>query len=127
MNEKIVKELIKKASEASKNSYSPYSKYKVGAAVLTTTGEIFAGTNIENSSYGSTMCAERVAVFSSVSNGFKDFTAIAIYSKNGGFPCGNCLQVLSEFASNIEVIIASDLDYKIYKLTDFLPHPFKLK
>lgn len=127
MDKKIIKSLIEKATEASKNSYSPYSKYKVGAAVLTTTGEIFTGTNIENSSYGSTMCAERIAIFNAVSNGFKKFTAIAVYSNIGGLPCGNCLQVLLEFAPNIEVIVASDLDYKMYKFADLLPHPFKLK
>ena len=73
------------------------------------------------------MCAERTALFNAVSNGFKEFTAIAIYSKNGGFPCGNCLQVISEFAPDIEIIIANDSDYKIYKFSDLLPHPFVFK
>lgn len=128
MDKKIINKLIKKAVEANKNSYSPYSNYAVGAAILAKNGEIFIGTNIENASYGSTVCAERVAVFNAVSNGNKDFIAIAIYTKDGGFPCGSCLQVITEFSPNIEVIIASDLNtYKVYKCSELLPNPFILK
>lgn len=128
MDKKIIKNLINKAYEASKNSYSPYSSYQVGSALLIETGEVFTGTNIENSSYGATICAERVAISNAVSNGFKNFKAIAIYSKDGGMPCGICLQVISEFSPDIEVIIANSLnDYKIYKFSELLPHTFKLK
>lgn len=128
MDKKIIKKLIKKAYDASKNSYSPYSNYKVGAAILAKNGEIFIGTNVENASYGLTVCAERIAVFNAVSNGNKDFVAIAIYTKDGGFSCGSCLQVLAEFSPDLEFIIASDLNkYKIYKFSELLPNPFILK
>lgn len=127
MDKNIVKKLINKAQEASLNSYSPYSNYKVGAALLTKTGEIFTGTNIENASYGATICAERTAVFKAVSEGFKEFKALAIFTKDGGFPCGNCLQVMAEFSLDIKIIIAKSTDeYKIYELSDFLPKPFVL-
>jgi cytidine deaminase len=127
MDKKVINRLIKKAIDASKNSYSPYSNYKVGSAILAKNGEIFTGTNIENASYGTTVCAERIAIFNAVSNGNKDLKAIAIYTKDGGFPCGACLQVLAEFSPNIDVIIAKGLDdYKLYKFSDFLPNPFIL-
>lgn len=128
MDKSIVKNLIIKAQEASLNSYSPYSNYKVGAALLAESGEIFTGTNIENASYGATICAERTAILKAVSEGFKEFKALAIFTKDVGFPCGNCLQVISEFSPSIKIIIAKSVDeYKIYKLSDFLPKPFVLK
>lgn len=128
MDKSIVKNLIIKAKEASLNSYSPYSNYKVGAALLAESGEVFTGTNIENASYGATICAERTAILKAVSEGFREFKALAIFTKDGGFPCGNCLQVISEFSPNIKIIIAKSADeYKIYKLSDFLPKPFVLK
>ena len=126
MNKEIIQNLIKKAQKASEKSYSPYSNYKVGAALLTKEDKIFTGTNIENASYGATMCAERVAIFNAVASGYKDFKAIAVYTKDAGIPCGMCLQVMSEFSPEIEVIIAKSLDdYKTYKLSELLPHPFK--
>jgi cytidine deaminase len=107
MNKKIIENLIQKAVEASKESYNPYSKYRVGAALLTKDEKIISGTNIENSSYGLIMCAERVAIFKAVSEGYKDFKAIAVYTKDGGFPCGACLQVMAEFFKpNTEIILA---------------------
>ena len=127
MNEKVIKKLIQKAKEASKNSYSHYSGYSVGASLLTKEGKIFTGTNIENASYGSTICAERVAIFSAISEGYKDFEALAVYSKTGGMTCANCLQVISEFSKDLNIIVASDLDYKIYKFSELLPYQFKLK
>lgn len=127
MNEKMIKKIIQKAKEVSKNSYSPYSKYSVGAVILTKEGKIFTGINIENASYGSTVCAERVAIFNAVSEGYKNFEAIAVYSKTGGLPCANCLQVISEFSKDLNIIVANDLDYKIYKFSELLPHPFIFK
>ena len=120
-------ELFGKAVEASGNSYSPYSKFKVGAALLTESGNIYTGCNIENASYSLTMCAERTAVFKAVSQGEKNFKAIAIAgSPNDDFsnpcpPCGACLQVLSEFCGDDFIIILSDGEHK---LSDFLPHRF---
>jgi len=117
--------LIQQAIQARDNAYAPYSKYKVGAALLTSDGEVFLGCNVENASYGPSMCAERVAVFKAVSAGYKEFQAIAVATVNGGTPCGVCRQVLREFAPNLTVII-SDLIGKtqIFTLSDLLPHSF---
>jgi cytidine deaminase len=92
--------LIEAAKSAAEHSYSPYSCFRVGAALLCTDGTVFTGTNVENASYGLTNCAERSAVFSAVSSGYKDFAAIAVYSPDSTEPvppCGACRQVLSEF------------------------------
>ena len=120
--------LIEPAINAAKNSYSPYSKYKVGAAILTKNDNVFTGTNVENSSYGLTICAERIALFKAVSEGFKDFKAIAIASKDSAFPCGACRQALNEFNPDLIVIITDFKKKKIVetKLKDLLPHSFNL-
>ena len=92
-------ELVAKAKEALENSYSPYSHFAVGAALLSTDGQVFIGCNIENSSFGATNCAERTAIFKAVSEGVKDFKAIAIVCSGDqpAYPCGICRQVMSEF------------------------------
>ncbi len=120
-NQKI--ELIEQARLAQKNAYSPYSKFSVGAALLTKDGKIFTGCNVENISYGLSMCAERAALFKAVSEGFKEFSAIAIStsSKKPTFPCGACRQVLSEFG-NIEIYL--NHDEKSYSISDLLPFSF---
>ena len=92
-----MKELIKMAISASENAYAPYSDYKVGAALLTDSGKIYTGCNIENASYSPTVCAERVALFKAVSENQRNFKALAVYGKNMAYPCGVCRQVLSEF------------------------------
>ncbi len=117
--------LIQQAIAARELAYAPYSNYKVGAALLTAEGKIYRGCNVENASYGPSMCAERVAVFKAVSEGHKNFEAIAIVTVNGGAPCGVCRQVLREFAPNLTVII-SDLEgtYQLFTLADLLPHSF---
>lgn len=118
--------LVKAAIKASFKSYSPYSNYKVGAAVLTANNKIFTGTNIENASYGLTLCAERVAVFKAVSDGFKKISAIAVATKDGAFPCGACRQVLYEFGPDMIVIVA-DFNGNIIKeinLKNLLPDAF---
>ncbi|AWR97206.1 cytidine deaminase [Acidianus sulfidivorans JP7] len=123
-------ELLQIAKEATKNSYSPYSKLKVGAAIVSDDNEIFVGCNIENSSYGLSICAERVAIFNAISKGKKKFKKIAIITSegNGIMPCGACRQVLSEFSDNIEIITLNN-DKKIvkFRLSDLLPYSFKLK
>lgn len=101
------KRLIKIAVEASQDTYSPYSNYPVGAAVLTSDGHIFKGTNVENASYGLTCCAERVAIFRAVAAGYKDLVAIAVVTKDGGSPCGTCRQVINEFNSKMPVYIGN--------------------
>jgi cytidine deaminase len=97
--------LINAARYARQNAYAPYSKYKVGAAVLAKSGKISSGCNIENAAYPSGLCAERVAIFKAVSEGEREFLAIAVVTSNCGSPCGACRQVLSEFAEDDTVII----------------------
>jgi cytidine deaminase len=121
------KELAQAAHKAKLNAYSPYSKFRVGAAILTANGEIFTGCNIENSSYGLTICAERVAVFNAISSGASKFTAIAVVSDDYGFtpPCGACRQVLSDLAGDIDfVMLDSKERSKIIKLSALLPFAF---
>ena len=99
--------LVKAARTAQKQAYAPYSKYKVGAALLTTNGAIFTGCNVENASYPAGICAERVAVTKAISEGQHKFVAIAIVTKNGGSPCGICRQVMSEFAPDLQLVLAN--------------------
>lgn len=125
--EKSVKErLIECAKEERKRSYSPYSNFSVGAALLCSDGEIYCGTNVENKSYGATCCAERVAFFNAISDGKREFSAIAIYSdKNPCYPCGICRQVMAELC---------DKDFWVYlyngekiiekRMSELLPDSF---
>lgn len=126
MEQEVLDRLLDAAEEAATHSYSPYSGFPVGAAVLTAGGNIYSGTNVENASYGATMCAERVAVFKAVSEGEDKILALAVYTSaaNYAFPCGMCLQVLSEFAEDIPVIIAGDAGMKRFTLSELLPHRF---
>ncbi|MEO0077204.1 MAG: cytidine deaminase [candidate division WOR-3 bacterium] len=123
-----LEELINAAKQASKFAYAPYSKFKVGAAILTKANKIYTGANIENASYGLTICAERVALFKAISEGEKQFKAIAIYTNTKKFtmPCGACRQVLSEFSPKIELILINGAG-KIKKtnLAKLLPYPFR--
>ena len=97
------KELIAAACAARENAYAPYSNYKVGAAILVENGRIFSGANVENVSYGLSICAERTAVFKAVSEGARKILAVAICTANAGSPCGACRQVLAEFGGDIPV------------------------
>ncbi len=125
MDEELAKLLMQRAREALGNSYSPYSKLKVGAALLTEDGKIFTGVNVENASYSLTICAERVAVFKAVSEGFRKFKAIAITSDRGKImPCGACRQVLAEFSPHMKVIVGDKDNFEIYELEELLPHSF---
>jgi cytidine deaminase len=118
-------DLIQQAGAAREQAYAPYSKYKVGAALLTTGGKIFRGCNVENAAYGPSMCAERVAVFKAVCEGCREFQAIAIVTENRGAPCGPCRQVMREFAPNLVVIIGDTKgNYNVFTLADLLPHSF---
>ncbi|MCR4435596.1 MAG: cytidine deaminase [Clostridiales bacterium] len=122
------RELVKTAREIMKNSYSPYSKFRVGAAVQTESGKLFTGVNIENASYGATCCAERTAVFKAVSEGEKKVKAVAIASDSDDFiyPCGICRQVIGEFGDRETRIICSknNGEYREYKLEDLFPNAF---
>ncbi len=141
MTKIIQASLLRAARAAEDRAYAPYSQFKVGAAVLTASGRIFSGCNIENSSYGLTVCAERVAIFKAVSAGQRQIKALAVFapapqSKIGNRkskmplltpPCGACLQVISEFAADAEIILTNGRDSKRYCLKDLLPLGFRLK
>ena len=118
-------ELIKKAIEMRSRALAPYSNYRVGAAILTESGKIFSGCNIENSSYSLTICAERVALFKAVSEGEKKFKALSVSTNNAGMPCGACRQVIWDICGNIQVLIC-DNNSLITKIESFklLPMPF---
>lgn len=128
-----ITELIKKALKARNFSYVPYSGYTVGAALLTKEGKIYSGCNIENAAYGPTNCAERTAFFKAVSEGERDFKAIAVCGGKKGempetfaYPCGVCRQVMKEFCrDDFQIIVAKSIeDYEIYTLSELLPHGF---
>ncbi len=125
------RQLMELAIRARGNSYSPYSNYRVGAALLTTEGKVYLGCNIENSSYTPTVCAERVAFFKAVSEGENQFEAIAIVGGLGDelsttcTPCGVCRQVMSEFCkSDFKIILGALDDLKVYTLAEILPLQF---
>ena len=127
------KHLIKKAVAAIRRSYAPYSRFCVGAALLTREGRVFQGCNVENASYGLTLCAERAAVAVAVASGCRQFKAIAIAGgrpKAPPYPCGACLQVLTEFCKpDCLILLASATQlsvFQTYRLKDLLPHAFKL-
>ena len=117
-------DLIKEAKKVRENAYAPYSRFKVGAAILTGTGKVFGGVNVENASYGLTICAERAAIFAAVAAGETDVVSVAIATDGTEptLPCGACRQVLSEFGESIQ-IIASTVDGKVqqFDLKELLP------
>lgn len=113
INTEQKKDLIETAIHAREWAYAPYSHYAVGAALLTASGKVYEGVNIENAAFPTTMCAERVAIYKAVSEGEREFTAIAIATENGGSPCGSCRQVLAEFGLKT-LIIAADVTGKIH-------------
>ena len=125
-NREAIEALIEDAIQARSRSYAPYSHYQVGAAVLTASGKVFTGANVENAAYPASMCAERVAIFKAVSEGEKDFTAIAVVTSNAGMPCGGCRQVMAEFGLDTLVLIADDRGNIVRKLTvrELLPGAF---
>lgn len=121
----LPEELIARAATARDSAYAPYSGYRVGAALLTRSGEVFLGANIENAVYSLTVCAERVAIFKAVSEGEQEFEAIAVVTSNGGSPCGACRQVLREFAPDLRVYIADGAgDYNRTTVAELLPDSF---
>lgn len=125
-NEEMM-ELIEIAKQAMNYAYAPYSHFKVGAALITDTGHIYTGCNIENASYGATNCAERTAIFKAISEGERHIQKIAIVSdaKKPASPCGICRQVLSEFMDSDGIIILEiENEAKEFYLKDFLPYSF---
>ena len=122
------RELYEKACDMLPRAYAPFSKFKVGAALLSKSGEVFTGVNVENSSYGGTICAERTACLKAVSEGFRDFEAIAVAGASGAAsPCGICRQFLYEFAPELKVIFGEDEEHlTVYTLKELLPEGFRL-
>ncbi len=122
-----IKELISKALEAREKAYVPYSDFKVGAALLSKSGNIYTGCNIESASYTPTICAERTAISKAVSEGDREIEAIAVVGNPEDFtyPCGVCRQVIREFSKDVTIIIAKNEDeYRLYRLDDLLPYSF---
>lgn len=124
------RELLEKAKEVSQNAYVPYSKFKVGACVLTEDDSTFCGCNFENASYGLTICAERNAIGTAIANGHTKLKAIAIYSPNEDncVPCGACRQVMTEFlaGNDLDIITEVNGEAKVYKLSYLMPESFKI-
>lgn len=119
-------ELAQRAAQAREWAYAPYSRYAVGAALLTASGKIYDGVNVENAAYPDTICAERTAAVKAVSEGERDFVAIAVASSNGGSPCGSCRQVLSEFGLAAQVLLVDSAGRILHRGTvaELLPMSF---
>ena len=124
----MYRELYLQAQAVMKFAYAPFSKFRVGAAILNADGTMYTGVNIENSSYGATICAERVAACKAISEGAHDFEAIALCSDKGAtWPCGICRQFLYEFSPELKVITGSDeWHLEVVELSDLLPKGFRL-
>lgn len=119
-------QLVRAALAGSVNAYIPYSNYRVGAALLTESGQVFSGCNVENAGYSPTICAERTAFVKAISEGHLQFASIAVVSRGAGSPCGVCRQFMFEFAPDMKVILA-DLDGQVQLVTtlaELLPHGF---
>lgn len=124
---KFPEQLLELARNAAENAYAPYSKFKVGACVLYDDESVYTGCNVENASYGLSLCAERSAISAAVANGkYKGLVAVAIYSPNTElcFPCGACRQWISEFAKDTVIILQTPEGYKEFSIQELLPHSF---
>jgi cytidine deaminase len=129
LDEDVRQQLLDRARRAREHAYAPYSRFTVGAAVLTATGEIFSGCNIENASLGATICAERVAIFTAVAAGCLDLTALMVIADTPDpvAPCGLCRQVLAEFSPNCRVLMANTAGrIRLANLQELLPLAFRL-
>lgn len=122
------RELYRTAQQIVQYAYAPYSRFKVGAALLTKTGEVFTGVNVENSSFGATICAERTAFVKAVSEGHREFEAIAVVSSDGeAYPCGICRQFMLEFGDDLKIITGEDEEHlHIAEIRELLPEGFRL-
>jgi cytidine deaminase len=125
------KKLVQAAAKAREGSVSPYSKFKVGAALLTKSGKIIGGANVESASYGLTCCAERIALFKALTDGEKEFVAVAVVARwdGGPMPCGACRQLLAEYAPDAKVLVADSADLntvQTFTVRGLLPRAFRL-
>lgn len=124
------KKLVKDAIAAKKRAHAPYSRFRVGAALLASSGRIYVGCNVEISTYALTICAERTAIFKAISEGDRNFKAIAVISDDPGYtpPCGACRQVLMDLAGNIDFLMVNGKgNVKVLKMKELLPHAFGQK
>ena len=121
-----LKTLLEAARRARRQAYAPYSRFPVGAAVVGTSGKIYTGANVENASYGLTVCAERIAIFKAITAGESALSAVAVVTSSGGSPCGACRQVMGEFATRDALVIVGDTGGRVrrYPLQRMLPVPF---
>lgn len=123
-------QMIQLAREVRRHAYAPYSSYAVGACVQTPNGQLYTGCNVENASYGLSICAERTALFRAIAEGARHITAVAVVTPDGGTPCGACRQVLAEFTPNPETcliwVATPDHIVGVYRLAELLPHAFHL-
>jgi cytidine deaminase len=129
---KILDQLVQEAKAVRDRAYAPYSKYHVGAAIMTKRGAIYAGCNVENSTFGATICAERGAIMQMIAHGETDPIACAVVTEDGGSPCGICRQVLAEFASDMPIVLVGLSSKegetgKVVHLAELLPLAFKLR
>jgi cytidine deaminase len=125
MKEWSREELVAQATQARERAYAPYSNYKVGAALLGKSGRVYTGCNVENAVYPLTTCAERTVVVKAVSEGEREFVALAVVTENGGSPCGSCRQILREFGADILVLIADTTGaYRETTVAELLPDSF---
>jgi cytidine deaminase len=123
--DEVIQVLLEVASNARRHSYAPYSRYRVGSALLSGSGNVYSGVNVENVSYGLSICGERTAYVKAVSEGEKGFLAIAVVTENGGSPCGACRQFMAEFSLETLVIQADkDLNYTLTTVGELLPDAF---
>lgn len=122
------RELLDYAKEGMERAYAPYSGFQVGAALLAKSGKVYVGCNVENASFGATNCAERTAIFKAVSEGECEFESIAVVCSEGrkAYPCGICLQVMSEFFPNGTVILEDETGIFTYQVNELLPGAFRL-
>ena len=128
--DKNVERLIKAAKKARENAFAPFSNFSVGAAVETKGGKIFTGCNVENASYGLTMCAERVAIFKAISEGEREFVKLAVVADTENLtpPCGACRQIIWEFCGDAEIILASLTgESETFQIRELLPRAFDVK
>ena len=122
----LPEDLIKYAVKGQSRAVAPYSNYLVGAALLTDENSIILGCNIESKAYPTTLCAERVAIFSAISQGYTNFTALALITDDGAFPCGSCRQIIHEYAADIPIYIADKSKKFLTKtISELLPQPFE--
>jgi cytidine deaminase len=128
----LLDQLVQEAKAVRERAYAPYSKYLVGAAIATKRGSIYAGCNVENSTFGATICAERGAIMQMVAHGETDPIACAVVTEDGGSPCGICRQVLAEFARDMPIVLASLASREgetgmVVQLADLIPLAFRLR